>query len=312
MKSSARILSSDSARTASPLVPLMRPAWLSATEWPFATGALEVDGSTLAVTDVGTGPALLFVHTGLWSFVWRDVIGRLSPDFRCVAFDAPGTGRSERLPRTEITLERAARAVTAVIEALDLQDLTLVFHDLGGPAAIAGASKVAERIRGLAAVNTFAWRPSGAMFSTMLALMGSAPMREFDAMTGLLAQVAGSSFGVGRHLDARSRAAFRAGIGRDGLRTFHQYMHDARRADSIYRQTGAALAGPFKSLPLITIFGERNDPLGFQPRWKQLYPELRQIVVPKGNHFPMCDAPDLVADSIREWHRERVDSAARG
>jgi haloalkane dehalogenase len=83
-------------------------------------------------------------------------------------------------------------------------------------------------------------------------------------------------------------------------------MRDARIADSVYRETSAALAGPFKSLPLLTIFGQRNDPLGFQPRWKQMFPDARQVVVPKGNHFPMCDDADLVADAIRSWHCERV------
>jgi pimeloyl-ACP methyl ester carboxylesterase len=72
-----------------------------------------------------------------------------------------------------------------------------------------------------------------------------------------------------------------------------------------------ALTGSSKDLPLITIFGERNDPLGFQPRWKELFPRAQQVLVPRGNHFPMCDAPDLVAETIRVWYRERVASEAR-
>jgi haloalkane dehalogenase len=83
-------------------------------------------------------------------------------------------------------------------------------------------------------------------------------------------------------------------------------MRDARKSEAIYAEIDHALTGPFRRLPLLTIFGERNDPLGFQPHWKQLFPDARQVVVAKGNHFPMCDAPDLVADSIREFHRERV------
>jgi hypothetical protein len=48
-----------------------------------------------------------------------------------------------------------------------------------------------------------------------------------------------------------------------------------------------------------TIFGQRNDPFGFQPRWKQLFPHARDVVVLKENHFPMCDAPDLPARDPR-------------
>jgi hypothetical protein len=82
--------------TPASLKPLGRPQWLPETVWPFQTSTLKIDGSNIAITDVGQGPVLLFVHTGFWSFIWRDVISRLAPDFRCICFDAPGTGRSDR------------------------------------------------------------------------------------------------------------------------------------------------------------------------------------------------------------------------
>jgi hypothetical protein len=37
--------------------------------WPFETHIMDVDGCAIAVTDVGAGPSLLFVHTGMWSFI---------------------------------------------------------------------------------------------------------------------------------------------------------------------------------------------------------------------------------------------------
>jgi haloalkane dehalogenase len=291
----------EQARTSAILKPLPRPEWLPESEWPFQTFGLESAGSTIAVTDVGQGPVLLFVHTGFWSFIWRDVILRLASDFRCICFDAPGTGQSDRLPASSISLDRASRALTDVVEALDLRDITLVFHDLGGPSGLVGAARVADRIRGLIAVNTFAWRPSGAVFRGMLAVMGSTPIREFSAWTGILARVTSRAFGVARHMDEPSRRAFYEGVGCQGVRAFHGYMRSARKSEAIYKMLDKTLTGPFRDLPLLTIFGERNDPLGFQPHWKKLFPEAQQVVVSKGNHFPMCDDPDLVAASIREF-----------
>jgi haloalkane dehalogenase len=285
---------------------LRRPAWLPEPVWPFQTSRLQIDGTNIAVTDVGRGPTVLFVHTGLWSFIWRDAMLRLASDFRCICFDAPGTGQSDRLPTGTVNLERAARASTAVLEALDLRDVTLVVHDLGGLSGIAGAARVPERVRALCAVNSFAWRPSGLLFRAVLAFMGSALVREIDAWTGALARLTSTSFGVGRHLDRDSRAAFLAGIGRQGLRAFHRYLGDARRATRLHEEVQGALTGSFQHLPLSTVFGERNDPLGFQPRWKALFPTARQMVVPKGNHFPMCDDPDLVAAAVRQLDDERA------
>jgi haloalkane dehalogenase len=268
--------------------------------------ALRIQGLRIAVTDVGQGPVLLFVHTGFWSFVWRDVMLRLAPDFRCICFDAPGTGQSARLPATSISLDQAGRVLTALIQALNLQDITLVFHDLGGVSGIAGASRIPDRIRGLCAVNAFAWKPSGRVFRGMLGLLGSTIMREMDVATQLIPRITRTAFGVGRHLDILSRDAFYAGVGRQGVRAFHGYLRSALKSETIYESLAQALGGPFRELPLLTIFGERNDPLGFQSRWKQLYPDAKQVVVPGGNHFPMCDDPDLVADSIRELHRDCI------
>ena len=287
-------------------IPLPRPAWLPEHVWPFEMFGLRTADSVLAVTDVGRGPVLLLVHTGTWSIIWRDLITRLAAEFRCVCFDAPGTGRSTLLPRTSVTLANASRAVRAVIEALDLRDLTLVAHDLGGPAGLAAIAQTPERIRGIVAMNTFGWRPHGPVLRGMLALMGSGLMRELDVLTEFLPRISSTSFGVGRHMDADSRAAFRAGMSQEARRAFHHYMRDARQSDALYEQISSALAGPFARLPLLTIFGERNDPFRFQRQWKRLFPGALQVVVKKGNHFPMCDAPDLVSQTIRVWHRDYV------
>jgi pimeloyl-ACP methyl ester carboxylesterase len=287
------------------ITPLARPKWLPESVWPFQSFGLEVDDSVLAVTDVGHGPVLLFVHAGTWSFIWRDLMTRLAADFRCICFDAPGNGRT-RDGAAAVSLDKTSHAVTGLIERLGLEEVTLVAHDLGGVAGLAGIARTPERIRGIVAMNAFAWKPSGAAFRTMLAVIGSGFMRELNVLTGFIPRLTSTSFGVGRHLDEPARQAFFAGMGTRGRRAFHNYIRDARQCDNLYDEIARALAGPLSRLPLLTIFGERNDPFGFQQRWKALYPDARQVVVAKGNHFPMCDDPDLAAREIRSWYRECV------
>jgi pimeloyl-ACP methyl ester carboxylesterase len=285
---------------------LPRASWLPERQWPFQTSLLEANGLSIAVTEVGKGPVLLFVHAGQWSFIWREVMIRLSVDFRCICLDAPGTGQSPRAPRSEITLENASRGVEAVIRGLELENIALIVHDLGGPAGIAAAARTPDRIRGIAAINAFAWMPSGGKFRGMLRVVGSAFVREFDVLTEFVPKLSASAFGLGRHLDEQSRNVFRAGMRQGRIRAFHYYIKDTLNCDSLYAELAKAFADPFRGLPFITIFGERNDPLRFQPRWKELFPDARQVVIAKGNHYPMGDDPDLVANSIRDWHRNSV------
>src|SRR5215467_12615619 len=110
------------------LRPLEPPTWLAENAWPFDSHGLEVDDSVIAVSEAGHGPVLFFVHVGTWSFIWRELVMRLAHDFRCVFFDAPGTGQSRDGRSGGASLARASRVTAAVIDAFDLRAFTLVAH----------------------------------------------------------------------------------------------------------------------------------------------------------------------------------------
>lgn len=284
---------------------LTRPAWLTSSAWPWPTYAITTPTGRIAVTDTGAGPVLLLVHTGTWSFVWRDLLRVLSPRFRCVALDSPGCGLST-LSSAPATLSDAATAVRAVIDELDLHDVTLVAHDIGGPVGLGAAVQRPDRVAAIAALNCYAWRPEGAAFRGMLTLMGSGAMRTFDARLALLPLVTSGRFGAGRHWDRQDRAIFRAGIDTAARRTWHDYFADAHRADEFYSTIEVGVAGPLADRPLLTVFGEHNDPLHLQGRWLDRFPRARQEVIPGGFHFPMCDAPRAVGEMIADWHATAV------
>ncbi|BBX72494.1 hypothetical protein MSHI_04000 [Mycobacterium shinjukuense] len=90
---------------------------------------------------------------------------------------------------------------------------------------------------------------------------------------------------AGRHWSRADRAAFRAGVDAPARRAWHAYFRDARRADALYADVDAALRGPLADRPLLTILGQFND----------------QLRVRLGNHFPMCDDPDLVAGALTSF-----------
>ena len=218
----------------------------------------------------------------------------LARDFRCVTLDAPGTGLSSGTGRVDLTI--SSKAVDALVRHLDLRDIVLVLHDLGGIAALHASVGWTDRVRGLTAVNTFGWRPSGVAFRSMLALMGSGFMREIDVLTGWLPRLTATTFGVGRHWKRPLRKTFLKPLDHRGRRSFHHYMRSVVRFD--FDRVDHALEA-YRSLPAVTVFGERNDYLGFQAKWAERLDDLEQIQIPTGNHFPMCDAPSAVAGTIR-------------
>jgi pimeloyl-ACP methyl ester carboxylesterase len=82
-------------------------------------------------------------------------------------------------------------------------------------------------------------------------------------------------------------------------------MHSALHLDFTHVDEGLTAIA---DRPILTVFGQHNDPLQFQPRWRAVGSDVEQVVVPHGYHFPMCDAPDLVAAAITDWHGRKIAS----
>ncbi|WP_410788623.1 alpha/beta fold hydrolase [Kribbella sp. C-35] len=276
----------------------VRPGWLPEQVWPYPLKTLMCSGHRVVYTDTGGDkPVLLLVHVGLWSLIWRDLISRLSDDYRCITLDVPGTGLSDRVAAREQNLDTAATAIGAVLDEIDT-DVTLVVHDLGGLATLAAASTRLDRVRGLVAVNTFGWRPRGLMLPPALRFFGTSLMRELDAWTGLLPNASATRFGVGRHWDRATKRAWRAGLrDRSARRFFHRLFRDAAHNHHVPAAAEKAVAG-LRSKPLTTVFGQLGDYFFFQHQWQGRRPGLTRVIVPRGYHFPMCDNPDLTARAI--------------
>lgn len=283
-----------------------RPDWLPQHSWPYRTRSLLVDGDAVAYTDEGEGPTLLLVHAGMWSFVWGQLIERLSDDYRVVTLDFPGSGLSPNGEGTP-SLAGDASVLETFVDELDLADLTLVVHDLGGPVGLGMAMQRPELVRGLALINTFAWPPDTAGLRAMLATVSSAPVTAIDVSTNIIPRLTSGRFGVGRNLDDEARSAFLGPFRNRGpRRRFHVMMGAARRESAFLERVENGLRTTLADRPVLTVYGEHNDPFGFQARFKELLPTATELVIPGGNHFPMTDDPDLVAEKIADWHREMI------
>ena len=92
-----------------------------------------VDGISIHVIESEVGkPSILFLHG--WPENWmafKDIMISLSNQFHVVAIDLPGIGKSTpTTPSHDKTT--ISRFVNGVIKSLNLEDVTLVGHDLGG------------------------------------------------------------------------------------------------------------------------------------------------------------------------------------
>jgi pimeloyl-ACP methyl ester carboxylesterase len=89
---------------------------------------------TIEYRETGSGPPVVFVH-GLMvnGDLWRNVVPWLSGRYRCITPDLPlGSQRIPMNPGTDFTLPGVARLLAGFLDALDLEDVTVVANDTGG------------------------------------------------------------------------------------------------------------------------------------------------------------------------------------
>jgi haloalkane dehalogenase len=132
--------------------------------YPFAShyASLDTAGNASArmhYLDEGSGRAVLMVHGNpTWSFHWRRLVAALRDGYRCIAPDHIGCGLSDKPRDYDYRLARRIDDLIALVERLDLRDVTLVAQDWGGAIGLGAAARMPERFSRFVLLNTAAFR----------------------------------------------------------------------------------------------------------------------------------------------------------
>ena len=117
---------------------------------------LSADNIIISYNVEGNGkPVLVFVHG--WccdKSYWKFQVPYFSKQHKVVTIDLAGHGESG-LNRQNWTIEAFGKDVVAVIEKLDLDQVLLIGHSMGGPVNIEAARQMPNRIIGLVGVDTY-------------------------------------------------------------------------------------------------------------------------------------------------------------
>ncbi len=118
-------------------------------------GDLDLD---LAYTDVGEGEPVVLLHgIPTWSYLYADVIPRLSMHCRVLAPDLLGHGWSDRRDRFDRSLPAQVAAMLRFLDVLGIERATFVGHDTGGGVSLILGIEHPERVTRLVLANAVAF-----------------------------------------------------------------------------------------------------------------------------------------------------------
>ncbi len=270
--------------------------------------AREVDlpAGRVRYREAGEGRPIVFVHGYLVDGrLWDGVVDRLSDRCRCLAPDWPiGAQRIAMKPDADLSPYGIAATIASFLEALDLEDVTIVGNDSGGAMSQVLVSRHPERIGRLVLTNCDthenfppgifkAMPPIAALPGGMAALsapfrigaLARAAFRPF-AKTPIPAELVASWMEPGLHDPGVKRDAKKVTAG----------MNKRYTLEAAEKLRGS-------ELPILLAWapGDRYFPISYAERLAAEAGNARIVEIPDANTFVPLDQPGRLADEIAQF-----------
>jgi haloalkane dehalogenase len=264
---------------------------------------VKVNGMTIAYREVGSGPPVLLLHG--WptsSFLWRNVMVPIGRANRVVAPDLPGFGGSDKPLDVQYDFDLFESTIDALLAALDIDEVGLAVHDLGGPVGVHWAVHRPQRVTKLALLNTLIYPQFSEAVMAFIKACSEPELRE------QLTSPAGLEAAMGLGL------ADEATLTEEVVTAVREpFADDASRRALAAAGIGLPLEGfaeierllPSLQMPVRIIYGERDrilpDVAETMARVKRDLPQAEVTALPDCGHFLQEEAPDRIGEELARF-----------
>jgi haloalkane dehalogenase len=268
-----------------------------------ALDTVKVNGMTIAYRELGSGPPVLLLHG--WptsSFLWRNVMEPIARANRVVAPDLPGFGASDKPLDVQYDFDLFDSTLDGFLAALDIDDVGLAVHDLGGPVGVHWAVHRPQRVAKLALLNTLLYPDFSEAVMAFIRACSEPELRtQLTSPAGLEAAM-GLGLADEANLTGEVVAAVCEPFGDD----------DSRRALAA-AGIGLPIEGfaeierllPSLQMPVRIIYGERDrilpDVAETMARVKSDLPQAEVTALPDCGHFLQEEAPEHIGDELARF-----------
>jgi pimeloyl-ACP methyl ester carboxylesterase len=261
---------------------------------------LEVNGVKLHYLDYGLAGQrpLLFVHGGAAHAHWFDFVAPgFSADHHVRSLDLPGHGDSAWAAPEAYSFQAFAENLDAFVETLDLRDVVLIGHSMGGMVSLLYAATHPGRVARLVVVDSTMLQTPERI--TGMREFGARPARRYTTQEELAA-----------HYRLRPAGAHQAApdvIRRMALLSSRQdadgrWQHKAdRRMYAAWEPVAGVPLWEQVRIPALAIRGEHSSRFGpeLMAEIRARAPQVQLAEVPRSNHHIMLDNPRGFVEAVR-------------
>ncbi len=260
----------------------------------------------LAVHESGQGRPLILLHgLGASSYTWRKVIPELARDYRVIAIDLKGFGKSDKPLDQRYSLLDHARLIEDFILRRKLRDVTLAGHSYGGGVALAVALNLQDagyaHVSRLILIDSIAYRQPLPFFFQVL----KTPFIGEIGMSIIPPEVQmGRALSIAYHEDAKvtdeTVEAYASALRSEGGR--HALLYTIDRLDP---ELADRFALRYKDLkqPALVLWCAHDKivPLQYGKRLAHDLPNATLSLIGNCGHIPHEEQPEETLKAIREF-----------
>jgi pimeloyl-ACP methyl ester carboxylesterase len=267
---------------------------------------IDLPAGRIRYREAGAGKPVVFVHGYLVDGrLWDGVVDRLSDRFRCIAPDWPiGAQQIAMKPDADLTPPGIAATISSFLEALDLEDVTIVGNDSGGAMSQVLVTRHPERIGRLVLTNcdTYENFPPG-IFKAMpplAKLPGGMTLLSLPFRSGAVARAAFRPF-TRKPIPAELIASWMApGMNDSGVR------HDLKKVTvGMNKRHTLEAAEKLRGsqLPILLAWapGDKLFPISGAERLAADAGNARIVQIPEASTFVSLDQPQRLSEEIAEF-----------
>lgn len=252
---------------------------------------------------LGEGHPVVLLHgTPFSSYVWRDIAGALSAQYRVFVWDMPGYGASQMREGQDVSLAAQGRVFAELLAHWGLEEPRIVAHDFGGAVALRAHLLHDARCSRLALLDAVTLAPWGSPFFRLVGKHSEVFEQLPPALhRALVREYVGSASHRGLHPAVLDQLAA-PWLGEQGQPAFYRQIAqaDQRYTDEIQERYGEI------DLPVLVCWGAEDTWLP-PDRGRELaarIPGARLELLPGAGHLVQEDAPAQLTGLLTQFLRE--------